>query len=1140
MKFNNKSLYLTLIIHFVVGGVFSSALIAQNSSIKFDHLTVNDGLSQNTVRSVLQDSRGFMWFGTEDGLNKYDGYTVTIYKHDPTDSTTISDNLIRCLFEDQSGTLWIGTERGGLNRFNRDNETFESYQNNLAASTGLSSNSIWSMDEDRDGNLWIGTWGNGINYFDSKKRRFIHPDNISGDHSQLVNNRIRSLHLDQNNILWIGTDNGGLSRYDPESNLVENFQLEINNQIGDNQNRVWVIREDSRNNLWVGTNFGLNLFDRQTNEFTIFPLLTFWNPHKYDWKYVEVTSVVEDESGLLWIGTNGRGICRFDPHTTEYQYYQNDPNNFSSISSSGILTMTRDNDNLIWAGTNGGGIDRFNPEPKFIYYAHFSPDSNSLSHPSIRAIFEDRDSVLWVGSYGGLDKFDRKANHTTHYRFKPDNPYGLINKNVYSIAKDHDGTMWIGTEGGGLHHFNPQTEKFIPYLNDDDKPKIISGNFIFNLFVDQNNDLWIGTNNGISLLTNENKSKGYFINDFLKLNGYVITAIIEDEKGFMWIGTERNGLIRYDKNSKIVSHFNHNLRDVNTISNNRIKCVFKDSSGKLWIGTNGGGLNQFNYVSETFSAYTEKDGLPNDVIYGILEDNDRNLWLSTNKGLSKFNPAKGTFRNYDVHDGLQSYEFNTGAYFRSWTGEMFFGGINGLNAFFPEQIHDDQNTPNIVLTDFAIHNKSVTIGEVLESGTILSSHISEINNLSLSYRDRDFTFMFSVLNFHAPGKNQYAYKMDGFDHNWIFTNASRRSASYTHLPAGKYTFRVKGSNQDGVWNTKGISLPIRITPPFWKTWWAYMVYGIGIIGIFWGTIQWRLKQIKKRTTILEKEVDERTAELQDSKQKLQDQFQFLQSVIESLSQPFYVIDAKTYKTVLTNTAAKERIKSGKMHCHSLMFGNENPCSHSGHFCPLPEVKKTKHLVKFERKYTDETGKTYYAEINAYPIFDHSGNVIQMIEYWTDITDRKNLENTLKQNLENRNKQLTSKAMRMTKDREILIEIIKDVQSLYQKTQPDLKSRVKSVISKLNNQIESGSEWDEFELWFQEVHSEFYQKLVEICSDLTPREMKICAFLKLNLNTKEIASLANLTVKTIEVYRSQLRKKLNVKPGENLVKFISEL
>jgi DNA-binding NarL/FixJ family response regulator len=331
-----------------------------------------------------------------------------------------------------------------------------------------------------------------------------------------------------------------------------------------------------------------------------------------------------------------------------------------------------------------------------------------------------------------------------------------------------------------------------------------------------------------------------------------------------------------------------------------------------------------------------------------------------------------------------------------------------------------------------------------------------------------------------------------------------------------------------------------MTPPPWKTWWAYTIYGLSIIGLIFGTIQRRLVQAKKRTAILEKQVSDRTAEIQNHKQEIEKQYQFLNSVIDSLSQPFYVIDANTYETVLKNTAAKQRMKFGGIYCHSLLFGNKKPCNHFGDFCPLPLVKKTKQLVRFEREHLDENGKTIYVEITAYPIFDNDGNVIKMIEYWMDITTRKNLENTLKENLENRNKKLTAKAMRMTKDREMLIEIIKEVQNLYQQSHMDHKSQIKSIISKLNDQIDSGTEWDEFELWFQEVHSDFYEKLGNVCTDLTPREMKICAFLKLSLNTKEIASLTNLTVKTIEVYRSQLRKKLNIKAGDNLVKFISDL
>ncbi len=1071
-----------------------------------------------------------MWFGTQDGLNKYDGYTFTVYKHDPFDSTSISDNYIKCIFEDQSGVLWIGTENGGFNRFNRGTETFENFRHDPDNANSLANNHVWDIVEDNNGNLWIGTWGAGLVKFDIQNKQFTH---FRYNLNSLIDNRIRCLYYDKAGYIWIGTENGGLNRYHPKTKTFEHFQHDSNDLSSKTHNRVQVIWEDASGNLWIGTQLGLNLFDRETEIFTHFPLTL-------DWEWTEVTSIEEDEAGNLWIGASDRGICRFDPKTNSFQYFQNVPHDPSSLVPSGILSMVKDRTNLVWAGTNGGGIEHFNLVQKFKYYTHISNDPNSLSDSSIRSVYETRDSVLWVGSYGGLDKFDRRSNTSAHYVFEPNNPNSLKNNNVYSIIEDIDGSLWVGTEGGGLHHFDPQSEIFIQYLSNPNDANSLPGNFIFHLFLGEDSDLWIGTDAGLTQLTPENKQKGHFINFSSSLGGATVNSIIEDQQGSIWIGTATSGLSRFDRDTETFSHYKHDALNPNSLSSDRIKCIYQDQSGNLWIGTSGGGLNRFDFNRQTFKHYTEKDGLPNDVVYGILEDDYKNIWLSTNRGLSKFNPTEETFRNYDVHDGLQSNEFNTGAYYKSWTGEMFFGGINGFNAFFPDQVQDDALTPPIVLTDFLILNESVPLGTWKEGRSILHNHITETKELTLSYKDNIFSFMFSALSFSAPGKNQYAYKMEGLDHEWIYTDATKRFATYTHLPAGDYTFKVKGTNHDGTWNETGVSLPIKITPQIWKTWWAYFLYFLSMVGFFFGTIQWRLIQAKKQTAILEKQVDERTTEIRQNEQELEKQYNFLDSVIESLSQPFYVIDAKTYKTVLKNTAAKERIDSGGMYCHSLLFGKDKPCSHSGHFCPLPDVKKTKQIVKFERTHVDKDGKTLFAEINAYPIFDQDGNVVQMIEYWMDITARKELENTLKDNLEKRNKELTTKAMHMMKDRETLIDIIKEVQDLYQKSHPDHKSQIKSIVSALNKQIDSGSEWDEFELWFQEVHSDFYEKLGDICGDLTPREKKICAFLKLNLNTKEIASLANLTVKTIEVYRSQLRKKLKIQHGNNLLKFISDL
>ena len=1127
MKSFIKLLFLGIIVIIALNDKFINAQIP---SIKFAHITIDNGLSQSTVISVLQDRKGFMWFGTQDGLNKFDGYSFTIYKYDPFDSTTISDNYIRCIYEDKLGTLWIGTENGGLNRFNRDKETFERYLHDPNNPNSIANNNIAAISEDEDGMLWIGTRGNDLEKFDIQNNRFIH---IKYDpHSHLEDDQIRCMYRDKKGIFWIGTENSGLKRYDPGSRNVENFQHRNNDPTSITNNTVNTIWKDDSGNLWVCTKMGLNLFDRQTKTFTGFPLLL-------NGKWAETTSILEDESGRLWIGTMA-GMILFEPGTKTYQYYQNDPNNLSSYSSSGALTLYKDKTGLVWIGTNGGGVDRLNLSQKFKYYTHISTEPSSISHTSIRAIFEDQDSVLWVGSYGGLDKFDRKTDKIIHYKFNPDNPNSLNNNNVYAIVGDYDGTLWVGTEGGGLNHFDPQSEKFTQFIHDVHNPNSLSGHFIFELLLDNSGDLWIGSEAGLSLFTNENKPSSHFINYAFNMGKITVNSIIRDYQGYLWIGSETAGLIRFDDNTESFIQYTHDPQNAHSLSSDRIKCLYQDVSGNLWIGTNGGGLDQFDFTSQSFRHYSVKDGLPNDIIYGILEDKQGNLWLSSNMGLSRFDAEAESFRNYDIDDGLQSNEFNTGAFYKSWTGEMFFGGISGLNAFFPDRIKDNTQYPPIVVTDFQILNESVPIGAWKNDRTILHKSITETDALTLSHRDRVFSFMFAALDFSAPDKNQYAYKMDGIDLNWNYTKASKRFATYTHLPAGNYTFKVKGTNQDGVWNEAGKSIPIKITPPFWKTWWAYIFYGISIISLFLVTIQWRLKQVKNQRALLKKQVDERTVEIQGHKKEIEHQNEFLHSVIESLSQPFYVIDAKNFKTVLQNSAAKEKVEIGGMYCHSLLFGNEKPCSHSGHYCPLPDVKRNKQLVTHERSHVDENGKTTYTQISAFPVFDEEGNVAQMIEYWTDITARKELENKLKENLVNRNKILTSRAMRMSRDREILIEIVADIQSLYNNNKSKEKSKLKQITEKLTDQINAGTEWDEFDLWFQEVHSDFYDKLKTLCSDMTTRELKICAFLKLNLNTKEIASLTNLTVKTIEVYRSQLRKKLNIQRGDNLVKFISDL
>ena len=1120
--------------------IFFVSLFSQSSNYVFNHLTIDDGLSQNFVICILQDHQGYMWFGTKDGLNRYDGYNFKIFKHLSSDQNSISDNYIMSLFEDKNGILWIGTENGGLNRFDHSSDTFTRFLHNPKNPNSLINNEVWSISGDQSGNLWIGTWG-GLSMYDPESGNFINYG-ATGTKSGLSDEHIRCIYSSNPRYVWIGTDNGGLNVYDKFNHTFTQYLHQSDDPGSISHNQIQDIFQDSNGEIWLGTKYGVNKFDIDRQIFEFYPV---FSGSAGD----EALCIQEDSNGYLWIGNGGTGLFQLDPVTGQVNSNFSEPSNPYSISDSGVRDLLISPTGIIWIGTRGGGIDYFKLNPDFTYYAHVPGKSNSISSNSLRAIYETKDSILWVGSYGGLDKIDRTSGKIINYSPNPLDPHSLKNGNVYSIIEDNRGYLWIGTEGGGLYRMNRKSEQFDSFQNDPKNPSSISHQFVYVLFVDSENTLWIGTEYGLNKF---NPTSETFIRYFHEpdnpnsLVGNTIRAIVEDAQGHLWIGTDQ-GISRFHIQSQQFLNYTQHTGMLSSLSENRIKSLRFDQSGILWIGTDGGGLNRMDPKKGTI--YQISKGLPNDVVYGILEDFMGNLWLSTNNGIAKFqipdtfpvDHSSTYFTVFTFRDGLQSNEFNSGSYFQSPSGEFFFGGINGLNSFYPHEIKKRSEILPLLITDFKIFNQSVLTGEKVNGRVILQNNIKDTKFLELTYQEFQFSFNFSALDYLSTGEIEYSYLLEGFDENWLSANSFNRIATFTNVPAGNYLFRLRASNPNRSINSKEVAIKITISPPIWKTWWAYVLYFLGFFGLIFGGIYWRVSSLQKRTTILENLVEERTTEIRNSEEKLNKQFSFLSTVIESLTHPFYVLDVNTKDVVMANSTARKENRLGHISCHALNQKNDGlPCGMSGMECPIRYVSSEKKPVQTEIEYQNQLGEKKWAEVNAYPIFDDAGNVTQMIEYYLDVTDRKILENSLKYNLEQRDKELTAKAMRMATDKESLVEIVKELQQVYLKTQPSEKHILKKLMSRLNDQISSGSEWDEFELWFGEVHKEFYDTLNRDYPNFSSREIKICAFLRLNLNTKEIASITNLTVKTIEVYRSNIRKKLNLSQGENLSLFLARL
>ena len=803
----------------------------QNRNITFQQIFLQQGLSQSIVTSIIQDRSGFMWFGTEDGLNRYDGYEFKIFKNNPSDPNSLVYNQITSLIEDRNGKLWVGTFYGGLDQYDPVTNIFSHFQYSPDNQNTLCNNNVNTLFVDSSGNLWIGTDA-GLNKLELSSGKITRYQNNPKSKNSLSSNIVKAICEDNSGNLWIGTDDG-LNKFDKIGNSFTLYKNSKTDNKSLSSNFINTIYKDRTGGLWIGTHGGgMNKLIPPANNKSDYSFITYKNEpaNKNSLSNNDVYSIYEDSKGIFWVGTNGGGINIFNKTEKSFVSFLHNPLNQMSLSYNEIRAIYEDRSGLIWIGSYGGGINLVDRgRKKFNLYTNIANQPNSLNENIVWSILEDNNGILWIGTHGGgLNRLDRLKNQYTHYTHNAGDPNSISSNIVRFVFKDNKDNFWVGTHGGGLNKFNPVNGKFISFMHSDGDPSSIAHNELRSIYQDRAGVIWIGTNGGglckmvsgskdgnhVSFVTYKNNpnNPNSLSNDFVRV-------IYEDTYGNFWVGTQGGGLNKFDRKNGAFIHYMMKKGDSKSISNDFIFSIFEDSKRRLWLGTWGGGLIQFDASKEIFKNYTTKEGLPSDAIYGTIEDNSGNLWISTNNGLSKFNPDKNTFKNYTVDNGLQNNEFNGGSFFKSKTGEMFFGGIGGFNSFYPDDIKDNTFVPQIALTSFKVLNKEVSFNNT----------INFLNEITLENKDYLFSFEFASLDFNAPGRNLYAYKMEGLDDNWITTTADKRYAVYTTLPPGSYTFRVKGSNNDGKWNETGASIKIIIMPPFWKTWY-FILFVLLIIG----------------------------------------------------------------------------------------------------------------------------------------------------------------------------------------------------------------------------------------------------------------------------------------------------------------------
>ncbi|MBL4675987.1 MAG: response regulator [Mucilaginibacter sp.] len=838
--------------------LYATFSFGQNASLKFEHIGTAQGLSQVNVACVLQDSRGFIWIGTRDGLNKYDGYNFTNYKHDEADPASLSSNMIADVAEDKDGNIWVATIIG-LNKIERKTGRIIRFGHSDNNTNSIANNILNKLAIDEKNNLWIAGQG-GLDYLDVGKNKITHYTN-TGKPGCLPDNNVSFVYRDSGNNIWVGTASGGLSMLNKRNGTFTTYKHDPENQQSITSNNVSCIFEDTDKRLWVGTtDAGLNYFDRKAGKFIHYqsnaaqPATSLTSNNIY--------CLNMDLNGKLWIGSDNGGLCILDPKTNRISNYKHDDVDQNSIIGNTIYAICRDRSGNMWLGAYSGGINLYKRSTEsFTHYRH-SANPGSLSNDFVLALFEDENQDVWVGTDGGgVNHFNRKTGNFTHYT-KNNSGNSITGNYVLTVTQDVEDNYWMGTWADGLSILNPKTGKFTNYINIPNNPNSLPGNNIYALTLSRDHTAWIGTYN--TGLSHFDRKTGKFTNyrydpkDPHSLSSDRVYSVLEDRRGNLWVGTFDGGLNLLDRNTGKFTRFCYSPAK-NSLSNDNVPDMFEDNKGYIWLSTFSG-LDKFDPVSKRFTVYRKKDGLPSDIIYAVREDEQGMLWVSTNNGLSRFDPVKLTFRNFTIEDGLQDIEFKSHSSFKGKGNRLYFGGINGFNAFTPQQILKPEGFSPLVVTAFRLFNQNVQPAHGKNDKSPLKDDISNVHSITLSHKQSVISFEFVALDFTSKNKNNYAYLLEGFDKKWNYIG-NRNSATFTNLPAGSYTLKIKYQNSAGFWSPVTTALVITSTPPFYLTWWFKLLALLLINALLYVFFVLRVRSITIQKVVLEREVEDRTLRL---------------------------------------------------------------------------------------------------------------------------------------------------------------------------------------------------------------------------------------------------------------------------------------
>jgi len=801
--------------------------VVDGKGIRFTRLSTDEGLSQTRVIQIAQDDQGFMWFGSQYGINRYDGYKFKVFKHEPGRTNSLSGVFISSLFKDRSGSLWVGCDEF-LNKFDPVTETFTHYRIDTAGAHGETV-PVTHISQDHAGMLWLSTL-RGLFRFDPSTGQTIRYRHDPNNPFSLSSDEVKQTGEDRAGTFWVVTSEG-LDAFDRDTGKVT-LHVPLH------EHREMSFHEDRYGVFWIVhvTGGGLEVFDRKTNTLTHY---SFNDGHLSDALPTGVMAMLEDRDGTLWFATLGNGLLKFDRKERKFIRYRHDPTNPDSLGQDDVAALFQDREGNIWAGLHMMAPNRFATRPPlFEKFKNEPGNPNSMIGTMVNSIYEDRQGILWIASIDALNRVDRNTGQYTFYRTVGQGAH----PRPTSIIGDRSGFLWVGTGGLGLLRYDPKTGRFKKFRHSPTDPFSLSSDNVTQLLIDHADRLWATTFDGLDRFDPATSHSTVYKLD-PQSPTQIDIAVKEDPQGALWIGTHSTGLQRFDPaTERFTASYKHNANDPSSLSNNRVNSVHFDHSGTMWVGTQDG-LNRFDPKTGGFKSYYEQDGLSGNVVSCILEDERGNLWMSTNNGLSVFDPSKQTFKNYSAADGLPGADLTGwGACFKSPSGEMFFGGFDGGVAFHPDKVADSPYVPPVVLTDFRLFDRPVTVA----TGSPLSKSIGYTRALSLSHDQNIFSLEFSALSYFNSPTNRYRYKLDGLDHQWHEVGSNQRLVTYTTLPAGRYTFRVQGATTRGAWSEPGLELAVEILPPWWNTWWFRALCAAAFLGVLWVVYQVRIQQVRRQ------------------------------------------------------------------------------------------------------------------------------------------------------------------------------------------------------------------------------------------------------------------------------------------------------